>query len=431
MRLLADLVLTDAGWERDRAVTIADGRIAGVAEVGAAQPGDVRLAGKALVPGTINAHCHTFQALLRGLGDDLDFMGWRDRVLYPFSERLDRRGIALGAQLAFAEMLRHGVTTCVDFFYLQDNGNENAEAVIEAARAIGIRLVLARTMYDWEGAPRRYRESVADASRRTAELIARHRGDPTTVVQPAPHSPHGASTAMIRAGWEVAEAADTRFHIHVAEGRYEGERTLREHGATPIRYLDKLGVLGPRTITVHCVWLDDGEIALMGERRAQLVYCPSSNMFLGDGITRIPEMVRAGVRIGLGTDGGCTNNRASVFEEMRMTSLLQRVRLLDGTVLPAERAFAMGTRDGAETLGIDAGVIGAGRLADLVAIELDHPSLQPPIDLLKNVVYAMSPQAVTDVWVHGRPVVERGRLTTVDSGDLVARVRDLTKGWRM
>ena len=114
-----------------------------------------------------------------------------------------------------------------------------------------------------------------------------------------------------------------------------------------------------------------------------------------------------------------------------MTSLLQRVRLLDGTVLPAERAFAMGTRDGAETLGIDAGVIAAGRLADLVAIELDHPSLQPPIDLLKNVVYAMSPQAVTDVWVHGRPVVERGRLTTVDSGDLVARVRDLTKGWRM
>ena len=431
MRLLADLVLTDTGWERDRAVAIADGRIAGVADVGAAQPGDVRLAGKALVPGTINAHCHTFQALLRGLGDDLDFMGWRDRVLYPFSERLDRRGIALGAQLAFAEMLRHGVTTCVDFFYLQDDGNENAEAVIEAARAIGIRLVLARTMYDWQGAPRRYRESVADAARRTAELIARYRGDPTTVVQPAPHSPHGASPAMIRAGWEVAEAADTRFHIHVAEGRYEGERTLGEHGATPIRYLDKLGVLGPRTIAVHCVWLDDGEIALMGERRAQLVHCPSSNMFLGDGITRIPEMLRAGVRIGLGTDGGCTNNRASVFEEMRMTSLLQRVRLLDGTVLPAERAFAMGTRDGAETLGIDAGVIAAGRLADLVAIELEHPSLQPPIDLLRNVVYAMSPQAVTDVWVHGRPVVERGRLTTVDSGDLVARVRDLTKGWRM
>src|SRR6266498_3238582 len=338
--ITAELVFAEDRWERRHGFVVQGERILGTGppgELAEEFPGHDRedWGDVAVVPGNVNAHAHSFQALLRGLGDDLDFMGWRDRVLYPFSERLDRPGIALGAQLAFAEMLRHGVTTCVDFFYLHDSGNENAEAVIEAARAIGIRLVLARTMYDWQGAPRRYRESVPDAARRTAELIARHRGDPTTVVQPAPHSPHGASPAMIRAGWEVAEAADARFHVHVAEGRYEGERTLREHGATPIRYLDKLGALGPRTIAVHCVWLDDGEIALMGERRAQLVHCPSSNMFLGDGITRIPELLRAGVRIGLGTDGGCTNNRASVFEEMRMTSLLQRVRLLDGGALPA------------------------------------------------------------------------------------------------
>jgi 5-methylthioadenosine/S-adenosylhomocysteine deaminase len=431
MRLVADLVLTETGWTRDRAVTITGGRVADVGDVRAAQAGDVRLPGRALLPGTVNAHCHTFQTLLRGLGDDLDFMGWRDRVLYPFSDRLDQSAIALGAQLAFAEQLLHGVTTCVDFFYLQDDGNDNAEAVIEAARAMGIRLVLARTMYDWEGAPRRYRESVADAARRTADLIARHRGDPTTLVQPAPHSPHGASPAMIRAGWEVAEAADTPFHIHVAEGRYEGERTLREHGATPMRYLDTLGVLGPRTIAVHGVWLDDGEIALMGERRAALAYCPSSNMFLGDGITRVPEMLAAGVRIGLGTDGGCTNNRASVFEEMRMASLLQRVRLLDGRALAAERAFAMGTRDGAAMLGIDAGVIAAGRLADLVAVDLGHPSLHPSIDLLKNVVYAMSSQAITDVWVHGRRVVEDRRLVSADLDELLAHARELTAGWRI
>jgi 5-methylthioadenosine/S-adenosylhomocysteine deaminase len=431
MRLLADLVLTQTGWERGRALSIADGRIVAIEDAGAARPGDVRLAGKALLPGTVNAHCHTFQALFRGLGDDLDFMGWRDRVLYPFSERLDRRAIALGAQLAFAEQLLHGVTTCVDFFYLQDDGNDNAEAVIEAARATGMRLVLARTMYDWPGAPRRYRESVADAARRTAELIAGHRGDPTTSVQPAPHSPHGASSEMIRAGWDVAEAADTPFHMHVAEGRYEGERTLREHGATPIRYLDELGVLGPRTIAVHGVWLDDGEIALMGERGASLAYCPSSNMFLGDGITRIPEMLRAGVRVGLGTDGGCTNSRASVFEEMRMASLLQRVRLLDGAALGAERAFAMGTRAGAAMLGVDAGLIVAGRLADLVAVDLGHPSLHPPIDLLGNVVYALSPQAITDVWVHGRPVVGDRRLVSADLDELLARVRELTSGWRI
>jgi 5-methylthioadenosine/S-adenosylhomocysteine deaminase len=437
MRLAPDLVLVDGRFESARAVEIADGRITGIAPFpppwGDAAFADdvVRLPGRALLPGTVNAHCHTFQSLLRGLGDDMDFMRWRDRVLYPFSTRLDREGIYLGAAFAFAEMLIHGATTCVDFFYLQDAGNDNAEAVIRAARDTGIRLVLARTMYDWDGAPARYRETAADAARRTRELIRAHAGDPLVTVQPAPHSPHGASPAMIRAGWEVAEAEAAPFHIHVAEGQYEGQRTLAEHGATPIRYLDKLGVLGPRMIGVHCVWLDDAEIALMAERGAALAYCPSSNMVLGDGITRVTEMREQGVRIGLGTDGGCTNNRLSVFEEMRMASLLQKVRHLDGTRLPAEDAFAMGTAGGAEILGLSAGAIAPGGLADLVAVDLGHPSLHPPNHLLKSVVYAMSHQAVTDVWVHGRWVVRGQRLATLDQVDLLARVRALTRDWRV
>src|SRR6266542_3908651 len=432
MRLLPEVVFCEGCYFSDRAVTISGGRITGVAPLApdeAHAPDIVQLPGKALLPGTVNTHCHTFQSLLRGLGDDLDFMQWRDRVLYPYSTRLDREGIYLGAAFAFAEMLLHGVTTCVDFFYLQDDGNENAEAVIRAARDTGIRLVLARAMYDWEGAPPRYREEPAAAARRVSELIGAHAGDPMVTIQPAPHSPHGASPAMIRAGWEVAETEDTRFHIHVAEGRDEGERTLKEHGVTPIRYLDKLGVLGRRMIGVHCVWLDDEEISLMADRGAGLAYCPSSNMILGDGITRITEMQDLGMLIGLGTDGGCTNNRLSVFEEMRMAALLQKVRHLDGTRLPAEEAFAMGTRGGAALLGIDAGDIAPGRVADLVAVDLGHPSLHPPTNLLKSVVYAMSPQAITDVWVHGSQVVKAQKLATLDQETLMERVRKLTDGW--
>jgi 5-methylthioadenosine/S-adenosylhomocysteine deaminase len=431
MRLQADVVFTGGRAVSDRVVTIADGRITAVGPPNAADSADVvRLPGKALLPGTVNAHCHTFQSLLRGLGDDLDFMAWRDRVLYPYSTRLDREGIYLGAAFAFAEMLLHGATTCVDFFYLQDSGNENAEAVIRAARDVGIRLVLARAMYDWDGAPARYRETPADAARRVAELIRAHTGDAMVAVQPAPHSLHGASPAMIRAGWEVAEAANTKFHIHVAEGQYEGQRTLAEHGATPIRLLDKWGVLGPRMIGVHCVWLDDEELGLMADRGAGLAYCPSSNMILGDGITRITEMKALGLLIGLGTDGGCTNNRLSVFEEMRMAALLQKVRHLDGIRLPAEQAFAMGTVDGGRLLGLPVGDIAPGFLADLVAVDLGHPSLHPRTHLLKSVVYAMSPQAVTDVWVHGRPVVRDQRLTTVEQASLMERVRALTADWK-
>ncbi len=428
MQLVADLVYTGGAFRPDTALTVADGRITAV-ERAAAAPDALRLPGKALLPGTINAHCHSFQSLLRGLGDDLDFMTWRDRVLYPYSTRLDREGIYVGAAFAFAEMLLHGATTCVDFFYLQDAGNDNALAVIQAARDTGIRLVLARAMYDWDGAPERYRETPADASRRVLELIRAHSTDPLIGVQPAPHSPHGASPAMIRAGFEAAEAADTRFHIHVAEGQYEGRRTLAEHGTTPIRLLDRLGVLGPRMVGVHCVWLDDGEVSLMAERGAGLAYCPSSNMILGDGITRVTELSALGLSIGLGTDGGCTNNRLSVFEEMRMAALLQKVRHLDGTRLPAEDALAMGTRDGARLLGLDAGSIEPGRLADLVAIDLGHPSLHPRANLVKSVVYAMSPQAITDVWVHGRHVVKAQRLITLDQNGLLERVRALTRDW--
>ena len=432
MRLLPDVVLTAGRRLSDHVITVHDSRIREVTPASAADVDDndiTRLPGRALLPGTVNAHCHSFQSLLRGLGDDLDFMAWRDRVLYPYSPRLDRDGIYLGAAFAFAEMLLHGATTCVDFFYLQGEGNDNAEVVIQAARDTGIRLVLARAMYDWDGAPARYREKPAEAARRTADLITKYAKDPLVRVQPAPHSPHGASSAMIRAGYDVACAADTPFHIHVAEGQYEGARTVSEHGATPIRYLDTLGVLGERMIGVHCVWLDDEEIRLMGERGAGLAYCPSSNMVLGDGITRITELQGAGVTIGLGTDGGCTNNRLSVFEEMRMAALLQKVRHLDGTRLPAEQAFRMGTVDGGRLLRLEVGDIAPGMLADLVAVDLGHPSLHPPTSLLKSVVYAMSPQAITDVWVHGRHVVKDRRLAALDQEALMASVAALTRGW--
>src|SRR5262245_42880958 len=187
MRLAADLTFVDGRFETGRAVEVMDGRITGITPhlpVEAGPPDLERLPGKVLLPGTVNTHCHTFQSLLRGLGDDLDFVQWRDRVLYPYSSRLDRDGIYLGATFACTAMLLHGATSCVDSVDLQDEGNENAEAVIQAARDVGIRLVMARTMYDWEGAPPRYREEPRAAARRVTELIGAHSADPLVTVQP-------------------------------------------------------------------------------------------------------------------------------------------------------------------------------------------------------------------------------------------------------
>ncbi len=342
-RILApELCYAGGAFRRDWAIAVEDGRIAAVGPRAgvAADPAApvVPLPGRVLLPGGVNAHTHAFQSLLRGLGDDLDFMSWRDRALYPFSRRLGPRGLEIGAAFAFAEMLRHGITTVVDFFYIQGGGNANAEAVIRAAKRVGIRLVLARAFYDWDGAPPEYRETPAEAAARCRDLLGAYAGDPTVTVQPAPHSLHGASAEMVRAGAEVAEAAGVPFHIHVAEYRAERDAIAARHGLTPVRYLDTLGVLGPRTVGVHCVWLDEGEVHLMAERGAKVAYCPSSNMILGDGVTKLREMRALGIPVALGTDGGCTNNRLSIFEEMRMAALLQKVTHLDGTAFTAKPA---------------------------------------------------------------------------------------------
>src|ERR671914_149459 len=227
----ADLVFADDRWRRRHGFVLQGSVILATgepSELASAHPDhEVEDWGEvAVVPGCVNAHSHSFQALLRGLGDDMTFMGWRDRVLYPFSEGLDREAIRTGALFYFAEMARHGITTAVDFFYLHDRGNENDLAVIEAAAEVGIRLVLARSMYDWTGAPKRYLETPDLAVQNTRELHAAVRGNPRAFVQPAPHSIHGASPEMIQAGASVAEDLDVPFHIHVAEGRYEREMSL-------------------------------------------------------------------------------------------------------------------------------------------------------------------------------------------------------------
>jgi 5-methylthioadenosine/S-adenosylhomocysteine deaminase len=382
-----------------------------------------------VTPGTVNTHTHSFQSLVRGFSDDLPFFRWRDEGIYRISPRLGPEEIYAGALLTFGEMLRNGVTTVADFFYVHAGGNENDLAVIRAARDLGIRLVLARTMYDWRGAPAVYQETVDEAVRRCEDLLARYAGDPMVTVCPAPHSPHGASSAMIAAGARLAADAGTRMHIHVAEGRYEVEMITREHGAPPMQWLDRLGVVTDRTVAVHCVWLTDDEIRLMGDRGAKLAYCPASNMFLGDGITKIPTMLRYGVTVGLGTDGPCSNNRTSVFDEMRMTALLQKVASLDGEVLPAEDALAMGTRNGGVVLGLPVGEVAPGYRADLVALRLADLSLQPPGPVRKHLVHALHPAAISRVVVAGRTVVGEGRLLTVPEEEIVSRVARVTAGW--
>ena len=383
----------------------------------------------AVAPGTVNGHAHSFQTLLRGFGDDLSFTAWRDLVLYPFSERLDREGIKTGALFDFAEMARAGITTVVDFFYLHDHGNENDLAVVEAAREIGLRVVLARSMYDWSGAPKRYQESPDEAVRRTRELADAVSGDTRAFVQPAPHSIHGASPEMIQAGASLAEDLGVPFHIHVAEARYEREQSIERHGLSPVLFLDSLGVLSERTLMVHCVWVDEDDLAAMADRGVRVVHNPSANAFLGDGIAPFREMLTRAIPVALGTDGGCTNSRQSVFEEMRMAALLAKATHMDGSAVSAQDVLIAGTARGGEVLGLPVGRIAPDHAADLVVVDLDALSVQPSATAEKQIVHAMQPDAIRRVIVGGETIVEDGRLTRVDQREIVAKVAETTKGW--
>jgi 5-methylthioadenosine/S-adenosylhomocysteine deaminase len=429
--LIADHTLVEGRFQQGIAVTTADGFITAVGPAAELAPDTAveRLEGMLLVPGTLNAHNHSFQSMLRGIADDCDFFTWRDRALYGYTPRMTTEAVYHGARFAFAEMLRAGVTTVCDFFYIHSGGNQNDHAVIRAARDLGIRLVLARTMYDWEGAPPEYRETISDAVARTRELAQEYASQQDVHICPAPHSPHAASPAMIQAGSALAAELGTRFHIHVAEGRYERDTIRERYGLSPIRWLESLGLALERMTAIHCVWLEDDDIALMADRDARLVYNPASNMFLGDGVTRIVDMLRAGVKIGLGSDGGCSNNRVSVFDEMRMCALLQKVTHLSSEVVPAETAFAMGTAGSADALDLPAGRIAPAHYADFVVLDHADPSLQPPWSYEKNVVYAMTPHAIREVIVGGRTVYRQDELVRVPWSEVLGGLHAATRDW--
>jgi 5-methylthioadenosine/S-adenosylhomocysteine deaminase len=215
----------------------------------------------------------------------------------------------------------------------------------------------------------------------------------------------------------------------VAEGRQERDRSFEQHAMSPVRYLDSLGALSDRTVMVHCVWVNDDDLALIADRGATVVHNPSANAFLGDGLAPVRKMLQRTIPVCLGTDGGCTNSRQSIFEEMRMAALMAKAAQADGTTLRGEETFLMGTSRGGQALGLPVGRIAADYAADLVVIDLEALSVQPARTASQQIVYAMQPEAISRVIVAGETIVENGRSTRVDEREIAAKVREVTAGW--
>lgn len=367
----------------DFAFAVRDGRIAAAGSYRAiAQHGrDLEARSfpvdRLVVPGFINGHSHAYQVLLRGWADDMPFERWRTEALYRVIPQLTPDDVYWTFVFAFSEMLAAGITTVAEFFYLNGDGNERAEAAIRAARDVGIRLVFARTWMDAEYAPSAFRESIDVAAERTRELMDRH---PDVAVCVAPHSLHAASLAMIEAAHAFAIERTCDLHVHVAEAQYEGAQTLERFGATPVRLLERIGVLDERLVAIHAIYLDDEEKDLLASRGARVVHNPTTNQYLGDGICDVVGLRERGVTVGLGTDADV---RPSILDEMRAASRLQKVARRDAGALPSTSAFDLGTAAGARAIGIHAGDFRVGAYADyavLNASEIDPWS--PPLGAL-------------------------------------------------
>ncbi len=384
---------------RDHALAVNQGRIHSVLPIGEARAAlapreHVRLPGRVLLPGFINAHTHAAMALLRGYADDLPLMRWLEERIWP-AERawISPDFIRQGTTLAAWEMLRGGITCFNDMYFFPD-------AAAEAARAAGIRAVLGVTVIEF---PTAYATDAEDYLAKGLAIRDTWRDEPLITFALAPHAPYTVSDKTFERIAVLAAQLDAPIHVHLHETLAEVHDSVRLHGLRPLERLHRLGLLSPALIAVHAVHLTEDEIGLLAEHGCSVVHCPTSNMKLASGVAPVTRLLDEGVRVALGTDGAASNNRLDIQREMREAALLAKVSTGDATTVDAHRALHMATLAGASALGLErqTGSLVPGKWADMCAIRLDHWLAQPCYDPASHLVHVAGRSDVTHVWVAG------------------------------
>ncbi|GAA0631141.1 8-oxoguanine deaminase [Streptomyces thermocarboxydovorans] len=399
-------------------------------------PGDLQnvvrridASGHLATPGLVNTHHHFYQWLTRGMATDHNLFDWLV-ALYPVWARIDEPMVHAAAQGSLAMMARGGVTTAMDHHYVHPRGSGDLSgAVVRAARDMGVRLTLARGSMDRGekdgGLPPDFAvETLDEALTATEETVARHHDpsfDAMTQVAVAPCSPFSVSTELLRRSAGLARRLGVRLHTHGSETVEEEKYCHELFGMGPTDYFESTGWLGEDVWMAHCVHMDDSDIAAFARTKTGVAHCPSSNARLAAGIARVPDLLAAGVPVGLGVDGTASNESGELHTELRNALLINRLGPHREAALTARQALRLGTHGGAQVLG-RAGEIGSlepGKLADLVLWRMDtlaHSSIADPVTAL----VLGAPAPVTASFVGGRQIVENGRLLTADE-DTIAR----------
>ena len=377
---------------------------------GAAQ--EIDADGMILFPGFIDTHIHIFQSFLKGLGADHRLIEWLNLSALPYGRIMTPRQHRLAAQLACMEALKSGCTTLCEFFYTNQDP-ELAHACIEGMRSTGIRSVFIRTFQDTGeeyGMPSIFIEPADRAMREVEALRKRYRGDDMLSIWTGPDVTWSTTKRGYQVMLEYCLGEKVRYSMHLKETEVDNEMCFRYYGKDIVDLLDEIGFLTDGMLAVHCVNLTPDDICRFAERGVSISHNPAPNLYLGSGIPPIPESLRAGVNVALGTDGAASNNSTDMLETMKLAALIQKGVHRDASVITAGQVLEMATRGGARAIGMadELGVLAVGRKADMILFDPRHLKSCPNHDAAATVVYASSEENIDTTIVNGRIAYRRG-----------------------
>ena len=403
------------------AVAVRGGRITAIGtaeEIGRDAGRVVEAGGLLLMPGLVNTHCHAADSLFRGLVEDLPLEPWLRTVWKAEAAILTPETVLLGGKLGFAELLLGGVTTVMDMFW-------HPRQTVAAARAVGLRVSTGGIFFDFPGVDH------LDHAGRLAEARAFFEdfaGAEDVIPATLPHGTYTVGPEHLTDAKRLADEFGALFCTHAAETRAEQADIAKRYGRSVIRHLDSLGLLDARTVLAHCVWLDAEEIAILARTGASVSHNPVSNLKLASGIAPVPDLIAAGARVTLGTDGAISGNDLDLWMALRLAATLHRGASLRADAVSTGEALRMATLGGAEALGAAdrLGSLEPGKFADMILIDLARPHAAPMFDPATHVVFSTAKSDVRHVFVGGEQVVEDGALVRLDLGEVLAEVAALT-----
>jgi 5-methylthioadenosine/S-adenosylhomocysteine deaminase len=401
------------------AVAVVEGRIAAVGteqEIRQRFPEarEISAGGGIIMPGLVNTHTHIPMTLFRGLADDLELMDWLENHIFPAEAAfVDEEFVRWGTKLACLEMLRGGTTTFVDMYFFEDE-------IAEEVDRCGMRALLSQTLFDFPAPDNQTWEETISAIR---VFVDRWRDHPRITPVVAPHAPYTVSGEHLVEAFALATELDVPMNIHLAEDEDEVITIKEKTGMTSVQYVDSLGILDDRVIAAHMVWPTVSEIEILAANAVGIAHCPQSNMKVSAGIAPVPEMIAAGVAVGLGTDGTASNNDLNLWEEIDTAAKLHKVDTLDPTVIPARTALRMATIDGARAIGLEdqIGSLEVGKWADLIVVGTDGIHQQPYYDVYSLLVYSTKASDVRLAMVAGQVLMQDGEVLTVDAERVLAK----------